>query len=152
MPTTYPEAYDTITEHFTTQWELGMADVLGPNPTPAPELRFSGIEVGEIPATYFARFHMQPVYERQATFRNGDTGSQRYTSGGLLHVQVFAPRTDERGAEFLRVMAQVAKLAFRGQSLDGCIWFREVRINDLDPEQAFWRKTVLAEYEYDEQG
>lgn len=38
----------------------------------------------------------------------------------------------------------------RFRSAIDCISFVNVRINDTDPEEAFWRQNVIAEYRYDE--
>jgi len=149
MPTTYSEAYDTITNRLLADWPTVAADIVGIG-ADAPELRFTGVEVGAIPQTYFARFTMRSVLERQATLRNGE--DQRYTSSGVIFVQVFAPKSDQQAAERLRRLAEAAKGIFRGKTFDGCIWFRNMRINDLDPEEKFLRANVVGEYEYDEIG
>lgn len=147
MPTTYEEAYDTITNQVLADWPAAALAIVGS----AVEMRFTGVEKGDIPKVSFARFTMQPVLERQATLRDA-TGVQRYTSTGLIHIQVFTPRTADLAEEWARKLAVVARNIFRGKSFDGCIWFRNVRINNLDPEAAFIRKTMVAEYEYDEMG
>lgn len=149
MPTTYSEAYDTITNKLILDWATNAANIVG-TMTPAPELRFTDVEKGEIPEGYFARFTMQPVFERQRTFRNGE--DQRYQSSGVIIIQVFAPRSDQQGAERQRLLAEVARGIFRGKTFDGCIWFRNVRINRLDAEAKYLRTNVVMEYEFDEIG
>lgn len=149
MPTTYDEAFDTITNMLIGAWPTVAADVMG-DATPAPELRITGVEKGAIPETNFIRFTMKPVIERQSTLR--DTADQRYTSVGLIIIQVFTPKSDVRCAEMLRKYSQVARDLFRGKTLDGCIWFRNVHIQSLDPEAKYQRANVMGTYEFDEVG
>lgn len=150
MPITYEEAYDGITNRLIDEWATNAANIVG-NPIAAPELRFTGNEVGAIPKTYFARFTMNPVLEGQSTHRNGE-GNQRYTAVGNIFLQVFSPRSDERATEYGRKLAVVGRDIFRGKRFASCIWFRNVRINWLDPEEKFLRANVVGEYEYDEVG
>lgn len=149
MPITYSEAYDTITNRLITEWATNAANIVGTS-APAPELRFTGVEKGEIPQTYFARFTMNPVQEAQSTYRNG--ANKRYTSVGNIFLQVFSPRFDDLAAERQRALATIGRNIFRGKHFDGCIWFRDVRINLLDPEEKWLRTNVVGEYEYDEVG
>lgn len=149
----YNTAYKTVTDHLIEYWEANAVNVVKAS-SPAPELRFTGVEDGNIPKTHFARFTMRPVLERQSTMRTqiaDGSKPQRYTTQGTIILQVFAPRS-VTAEEELRKLSNVGKKAFRGRSLDGCIWFRNVRINALDPEAAFLRKNVVAEFEYDEIG
>jgi hypothetical protein len=149
MPTTYEDAYDTITNELISFWQV-QADNYDENGAEAPELRFANVQENAVPKASFARFSMNPVTERQETFRNG---IKRYTSYGVLILQVFAYSPDNPNvAQHLRKLATVGKLAFRGKSFAGCIWFRNVRINNLDPEPTFARANVIAEYEFDEIG
>jgi hypothetical protein len=150
VTTTYPEAYDTITNHLIAYWDANAVAII----TPVPELRFTGVEKGDIPKTHIARFTMSPVVERQASLRQqvpDGSKEQRYMSMGTIILQVFSPRS-LTAAEELRELAQIGKKAFRGRSLAGCIWFRNMRINWLDPETSFLRANVVGEYEYDEIG
>jgi len=145
VTTTYDEAYDVITNQLIADWSSLAAGIVS---APAPELRFTRVEKGAIPTTHFARFTMQPVNERQATLRNG-ASVQRYTATGLIHLQIFGWREDVRAAEYLRALSQIGQGIFRGKTFDGCIWFRNVRINHLEPEQKYFRDTVIGEYEFD---
>lgn len=140
-------AYDTITNHVLTNWSTYAAGILTSG---VPELRFADVEKDDIPNGYFVRFSMQPVTQRQATLRNGE--DQRYRSQGVVYLQVFSLRSDELYGERGRKLADAGRKLFRGKSLDGCIWFRNVRVNRLEPEPKFGRYNVVAEYEYDEIG
>jgi hypothetical protein len=74
----------------------------------------------------------------------------RYEHNGLIIVQLLIDRQAVDVAETARKVAVVARNIFRGQTFDGCIIFRNVRINRLDPENRFWRYNVIAEYQFDE--
>lgn len=145
MTITYDEAYDVICQRLNDEWPVASSAIVG---SPV-ELRYSRVEQGGVPQTHFARFTMQPVNERQATLRGGIDEPQRYTATGLIHIQVFGWRSDERAAEFLRKLSMAGQSIFRGKSFDGCIWFRNVRINHLEPEPKYYRDTVVGEYEFD---
>jgi hypothetical protein len=145
MPTDFETAYETITTRFGTEFDIGCTDAVG-----APiEVRYDGVEESEVPEASFARFVMDPVDEDQATLRNGEYGS-RYEHNGLIIVQLLIDRQAVDVAETARKVAVVARNIFRGQTFDGCIIFRNVRINRLDPENRFWRYNVIAEYQFDE--
>lgn len=151
MPTTPEAAYTTIVNRFIAEWATDAAGWDG-GVAAAPELRFHGVEKGPIPKDHFARFAMMNVLERQRTFRNGDPvdGNARYVTAGNIFIQVFAPRSRETALQECRYLATAARNIFRGQSFDGCILFRNVRVVDLDDEKNFVRKNVVMEFEYDE--
>lgn len=145
MPATYDEAYSEAAARFEQIWNAQAGGVTGSVPT----IRYWGAESGQIPTGHFCRFSMQPVDENQSTFRNREFET-RYTSEGLIFIQLFAPRKDDQGAEHLRLLAQIAKSAFRGTSLGCGIWFRRVRANILEPEHNYFRTNVIANYIYDD--
>lgn len=155
MPTTLEAAYTTITERFIAEWTVATANYDGEGAA-APELRFYGVEKGDIPKGHFARFKMHSVLENQRTFRNGE--DQRYVSAGNIFVQVFAPRSRETALQECRYLATAARDIFRGKTFDGGIVFRNVRVEDIDinnerrPLDNFIQKNVVMEYEYDEIG
>jgi hypothetical protein len=147
VTTTLPEAYDTITNHVIDVWPTAAAGIMASG---VPALFFEGVEQADPPKDYFVRFSMQPVLEKQATFMNGE--DKRYTMSGVVYLQVYCPRSDERAVERRNLIATVGKKLFRGEALDGCIWFRNVRIQWLDPVASFIRANVVADFEFDEIG
>lgn len=150
MPTTWEAAYTVLTNALIAG-VVGMGTDAGLDADPT--LRFAGVEKGEIPDAPFMRWNMNPVLERQATFRTGGADkSQRYRITGAIIIQCFVPRRIETGEEGLRRMATATKLLFRGTQFDGCVWARNVRVNKLDPEPKYLRANVVMEYEYDEVG
>lgn len=148
MPTTYDAAYDVLTNTLIAG-VVGMGALAGLSAD--PDLRFEDVEKSEIPKDAFLRFTMNPVLERQATFRSPE-GTQLYDNQGVFIIQCFVPRKLETCAENIRLLATRVKLLYRGNQLDGCVWARNVRVNKLKPEDNFVRANVVAEYEFEEVG
>lgn len=146
MTTTYPAALDEMFALFRDAWNTGATAIVGY----VPEVRWPGVEEPDKPETkkYWARVSTQTVLERQATFRNGD--DKRYTTDGLLFVQIFCPMSDARAMERGRNLAVLARNAFRGEETSSSVWFRNARINELSPDGKAYRFNVVTEYEYDE--
>lgn len=146
MPTTFPAAYLSVTDELQIQWP-NAAGVIGL----VPELLFQDVESEtEVPTGWFARFSMQEVDQEQTTFRNGE--DKRYTSIGLVFLQLYAPAEDITAAQKLRDLGQFAKTIFRPKMQDGCIKFSNIRVNRLEPEHGRRRANLVAEYEFDEIG
>jgi hypothetical protein len=127
MPLTYEEAYDLITNRVIAEWPTRSAAAVGS----AVEMRYGGIEKA-IPTTMFARFTMRPV---------------------LIFIQVFVPKKNGQLAEEQsRKLGEAAKRIFRGKTFDGCVTFINARVINLDPEELYLRKNMIAEYSYDDIG
>jgi len=146
---TYEEAIDEIFGIFNAAWLDNSAAVVGY----VPEVRWPGVEEPEKPdlSKFWARVSQQTVIEGQSSLRNGDAG-QRYTTDGLVFVQIFCPKSDSLGMTNGRKLAIIARNSFRGNATSGQVWFRNARINELPPEENWYRFNVVAEYEYDENG
>lgn len=142
MTTDYDAAYTSITDELQTYWAANAAAIV----SPTPELRFYGNEISTVPTTYFVRFMMQEVTNGQSSFRQTD--GKRFMAHGLVSLQMFAPRKDKTSYAKMRRLSMLLQKRFR--SAIDCISFVNVRINDTDPEEAFWRQNVIAEYRYDE--
>lgn len=147
--TTYEEAIDDIFGIFKAAWDANSATVVGS----IPEVRWPGVEEPSKPnyENYWARVSQQTVLENQTSLRNGQNG-QRYTTSGLVFVQIFCPKSESLGMTNGRKLATIARDSFRGNATSGNVWFRNARINELEPEDKWYRFNVVAEYEYDEIG
>jgi len=147
MTTTYEEAIDEMFTAFNTAWLASSAAVA----SYVPDVRWPGVEEPDTPdpSAFWSRISQQTVMEEQSTLRNGDAG-QRYTADGLVFVQIFCPKSDPEAMTKGRKLATIARNAFRGHTTSGKVWFRNTRINELPPEEKFYRFNVVAEYEYDE--
>lgn len=152
MTTTYADAIDAMFAKFRTAWIAATAAIVAY----VPEVRWPGVENPALPSTdvYWARVSQQTVIERQTTLSNdvGEPGKKRYTTSGLIFVQIFCPKSDSRAMERGRALAVVARNAFRGHTASGVVWFRNAHVNELPPEELALRFNVVAEYEYDELG
>lgn len=146
---TQSEARDEIFALFKTAWEAGTIDIV----SYIPNIEYQGVQPIATPdiAKHWCRISIQTVSENQASLSD-ENGQRTYTAYGLVFVQVFCPRSERNGFERGISLAQIAKRAFRGKATPGRIWFRNVRLNELEPENSFYRLNVVAEFEYDEQG
>ena len=144
----YQAAIDEMFAKFYTAWQtldVGLGYV--------PETRWQGIEVANEPdkSKYWVRVSQQTVDENQSTFRQGSSG-RRFTTEGLIFVQLFCPKSDSQAMTTGRKLATIARDAFRAVDSSDNIWFRNSRIVELSPENEWRRFNIVAEYEYDEEG
>lgn len=148
----YNLAVDEMSALFKNAWNAGTTMIAGY----VPEVRWLGNEIAVKPPSgkYWARFSTQNLTEEQATLSNcvEAPGSKHYTSSGLVFIQLFAPKSVNGSFTVLRLLAILARSAFRGKTTPGKVWFRNVRINEISPENEFYRINVVAEYEFDEVG
>lgn len=114
---------------------------------------YQGVESGgKVPTNKFwARVSQQTVIEGQATLRGTDL-TRRYRSEGLIFVQLFGAKDLIEDYAKLTKLGALIKTAFRGKQTNGCIWFRNTRIQELPNEDAWYRLNVVSEYTYDEIG
>lgn len=152
MTTTYSEARNQINELFAAAWKANTAAIAGY----VPNIEWQGVQPRDKPESskYWARVSVQSVFEEQTTLSTceGRPGQKRYTASGLVFVQLFCPKSIIGSFETGGKLAQVAKKAFRGKTTPGKVWFRNCRINELEPEALFYRFNVVTEFEYDELG
>lgn len=144
-------ARDEIFTLFKNAWDLSIA-IAGY----VPEIDYQGMQPLAPPdvSKHWCRVSIQTVGEHQASLANdgGMPGTRTYTTFGLIFIQIFSPRSASNAFEEGILLGQIAKAAFRGKTTPGKIWFRNVRLNELAPENSFYRLNVVAEFEYDEQG
>ena len=139
-------ARDQICERFNMHWQTNAAGIVGY----IPEIRFPRIvyKTPIDPSVHWGRLSLQTVNSEQVAF--GCNGKKRYNEIGLVFVQLFGPISEIEAGEQQDKFAQIARAAFRGANVPGAVWFRNARINDLDPEDQMLRLNVVAEYEYNE--
>lgn len=155
MATTYPVAVDDMYRIVTAAWNAGgtgAAAILGES----AELRYVDVEKPGKVATdkYFGRIVESQVSEPLASLSNNVVapGNRRYRAEGILRVELFAPKSKSSSKDKLRLLAQSVKLALRGKETPNGVEFNNVRINNVDAEELFYRLNVVAEYAYDEIG
>lgn len=152
MITNYAQATDEINQRFYDDWLSKTAEIVGY----VPELRWQNVqEPAQINSSKFwARVSIQTVIEEQSTLSNceGLPWQKRYTTNGLVFVQIFCPKSNARANELGKLLSVVARNSFRGKMTDNKVWFRKARINELPQEDLFYRFNVIAEFQYDELG
>lgn len=146
---TQAQARNEIFALFKAAWDSGTPVIT----SYIPKIEYQGVQPASIPDTtkHWCRISIQNVSEGQASLSNS-VGKQKFTAYGLIFVQIFSPRSENNGFQKGLLLGQVGKKAFRGKKTVGGIWFRNVRLAELDPEDSFHRLNVIAEYEYDELG
>jgi len=127
----------------------GIQTLLGYEPTYV----YQGVDKEPTPAVdkLWMRLSQQTVLEEQATLAGNDL-KRRYTTRGLLFVQVFIPRARPQDYAFGVAVADLVLKAYRGKQTVDCMTFTNVRRQELPPETAWNRINVVAEYDYQEIG
>ncbi len=153
MTTEYVVARKEMFALFKETWDAGSLAIAGY----IPEVRYQGVEKAEKPPTgkHWARISTQVVTEMQASLSNNvfEAGKKRFEVAGLVIVQLFAPKSVATGFDELAKLGQVARGAFRGRkTASNEVWFYNARINELAPEELFYRINVIAEFEFCELG
>lgn len=145
MTANYSEAIDAMFSRFYTDWLSGTTAIVGT----VPEVFWQGVELPEKPIVdeFWCMVSTQTVMSEQATFRNN---IKRYTTSGLLVVQLFCPRSDSQSMQKGRELAELVQTTFRSGETANGVWFRKVRINELPAEENSYRFNVVVEYEFDE--
>lgn len=136
---------DEINLFFYNAWKLNTPAIVGY----IPEVRWQNVQYVGIPDStkFWARLTKNTVLEAQHTL---SPGFKKWTAQGLIFVQLFCPKSVSLSFELGQQLAVVARDAFRGKSTDGCIWFRNSTITELDAEELYYRLNVVSEFTYDE--
>jgi hypothetical protein len=114
-----------------------------------PKVEWQGVQSDGVDnSKYFARISQQGVTDRQRTLK---TSKNRYDVTGLLFIQIFCPRSDMEAMQKGRQLSEIVKNAYRGVHTLNDVWFRNVRIKELEPEASFLQFQVIAEYEFSEE-
>lgn len=148
----FNDVRDEIATLFQTAWQANTVSIVGY----VPEIQWQGVQTRNQPdgSKYWVRFSKQTVIEQQVTLSTceGLPGQRKYEASGLVFIQIFCPKSDSQAFDLGQQLATVARNAFRGKVTPGRIWFRNVRINELEPEELYQRFNVVSEYEYNELG
>jgi len=148
MPITYDAAADEMYAVLNDAWRAGSGEF---NDGHVPPIRwpYKFEDKKQAVTEVWARVSRQTVREGQATLRDG---VKRFTSDGLLFVQIFAPLNDAKAGWRLQRLAMLARNSFRGVSTPGGVWFRNTRIQELPSDAKAYQIKVVTEYQYDELG
>lgn len=148
----YSDAIKEMFQRFETVWNAGATAIAGY----IPEVRWPGVlERAKPPVDKFwVRISQRGVFEEQATLSDcvGIPGQRHYESSGFIYVQLFCPKSQDTAMQVGRKLAELARSAYRGKTTPGGVWFRDVTILSLDPEESWYRFNVRTEYEFGELG
>lgn len=128
------------------QWATVLTPIVGTN----NELRYFGVKYPtEVPVTkYWGRLSLQTVNEDQENLRND---VRRYRSYGVAMLLLFAPINDAQAATNLDKISDGLRNLFRHCTAADNVQFSRARVVDnIDPEAAWLRANVVAEYEYNQ--
>lgn len=175
MPTNYIEAYDSMRERFESTWTdwvtngkpVNIRNSAGPR-QPVIELKRADNQNVYVPQIFWkeseedqppgyeehwCRFTSQEIETNQAALRTGleagELVQSKETSYGIIIVQMFYAKAAFRGEH--RKLSVIARDIFRSRNIRGNkVWYRNARINELRPEENYYRANIVAEYEFDE--
>lgn len=147
MSLTLKGAYDEMFSAINADWQTKTTAVVGY----IPPIQWPGFDTGEIPdaAKFWGRISTQGVSSAQSTLSENvvSNGSRRFKTIGLIFFQFFAPK--RANAEILTLgLAKIVQDTLR-KSTNNVI-FRNVYLKELPPENGAIRKTIVAQYEFDE--
>lgn len=77
----------------------------------------------------------------------GSPSNRRYTTDGLLMVDLYALAGDGRAAA--QALGESVLAAYRGQKTAGGVWFRRERVKDVGPDGTWYHVNAIIHYQYD---
>lgn len=141
----YIDAVNDMFLLFNNTWNAETTSIVGY----IPKVEWQGVESDGVDnSKYFARISQQGVTDSQRTLK---VSKNRYDVTGLLFIQIFCPRSDMEAMYKGRQLSEIVKNAYRGVHTPSNVWFRNVRIKELEPEASFLQFQVIAEYEFSEE-
>lgn len=142
----FGDARDEILGLFNAAWTANAGAVNGGT---VPQVAWPGVNA-EVPDPEAAhvRVFLRHVDGRQVTF--GQVGQRRFNRKGLVTIQVFTPNAKRTGLSLAENLATIARDAYEGIGTASGIWFRNVRIQEVGPDNGLYQMNVVAEFEYDE--
>lgn len=119
-----------------------------------PDTRWQNVQKPDPPDNdkYWFRTSQQTVISQQSTLSNDVQGGRRFTTNGLLFIQVFAPMSDPESPNTGGKIAAMLRDAFRAQNISANIWYRNAQVKELNPADSSFRFNVVTAFEYDEIG
>lgn len=117
-----------------------------------PEIRYQYSGQDGIPGDkLWLRASVHTIDSPQTTLSSnvGKPGQRRYTSFGFLVVQFFMPRSDAATPEYAGLIADAIQAEFRTKQSPLAVVYRNIRVNELAPEDQYYRLNVVADFEYD---
>lgn len=150
MSITYNAARDAINLQFYTDWQA-----LAPaqNNSVEPPVRWMGDDSGNNPdpAQPWAWITILHGPSFQDTLGPDAAGGRSFQRTGTVTIQIFAPLSRGQGLTQAEALAIIARNAFEGRTAgSGEIWFRNVAIQEVGADGAWFQVNVVADFLYDE--
>lgn len=115
----------------------------------APTVTFPNVPADEPdPEKYWARYSLAHDLGHQATL--GQSGGRRFSKGGLVTVQLFAPLSKGGGLGPILALAQIVQGAYEGQHSDSGVWFQDVVIKEIGTSDSWYQVNVQSRFRYEE--
>ena len=96
------------------------------------------------------RVSVRSVVQGRRTIGGNPNGLNRFEANGVLSIEMYAPITPYTD-KAQRVLATLLKNALTKYSLSGKVQFFRASVKDLPEDAAFYRRNVVADYQYDEE-
>lgn len=140
------EAVDEIFTMLNTSWLTNSLNVV----EQVPEILWQGRSYGAPPVdACYARASVKHNTSLQTSLAS-DVGTRRFTRYGIVLIQVHVPIGIRNPLTTARKLGKIALDVFEGRSSPGGIWFRNCRLNEIDPTDGWQPVNVVAEFSYDE--
>lgn len=133
-------------------WALKAPAIVAP--LSAPEMRYQGVEKPGLPGAdkFWARSSTQLATTRQSAHVTDAVGSSpvEFESRGVVFVQIFAPMIEPTSYAKGELLAELAQCMFMASETANGVWFRNPRINELQPDKSWYRWNVIADYQFNQ--
>lgn len=140
-------ARDEMHRIFDDAWEAGAGAVNG---GVVPAVKYEGLpQPKAFPPrdAQWGRMRIRHTLAEQSAM--SDTVA-RFEKIGTVTIQIFASLELDEPANRAADLAQIAKGAFEGKKTPSQVWFRNVTVNEIGVDDAWYNINVLADFEYDE--
>lgn len=174
MPTNHIEAANTMRQLFLTDWidwitngkPVDIRNPSGARLTPielkdaikkqsyVPEIRWENVSTDEENdhSRHWLRFRSYVTDTKETGMRTGtELGRKaRYTEYGIIVVQMFFAKAALAGNQ-IRELSVIARDIYRPRNLlNSPVWYRNAAIDNLQPEERYFRSNIVANYQFDE--
>ncbi len=141
MSLSFTDARDEILTLFKTAWDASAF-------TAAPVLYWDVASDDDLPDPRTTELWSRITVRHEAG-RNDSIGNSIFQREGTVTIQIFT-RIGE-GLANADLASKVAVDAYQGQSTPGGCWFRNVRMNEIGSDGAWFQVNILADFEYVEE-
>lgn len=125
----------------------------------AVEVRYQGKFIKEAPdaSKFWMRLSTRNLTSRQTAFVSPDManaqgsgkGPKVHEERGMLFVEIYAPLNDPEAFERAGKLAELVQDVYQNAETSSGVWFRSVRINDLNDDGKSYRFNVVGQYLFD---